>query len=102
MSYLGCCAKLEAALECPQSIQGVIQRLIFLDSVRASGKQFPGPGYDRFLSFGDPSGNPVLVGLEESSNVKVSPALQYGRGSEFVSHQNTSTSLRVARFSAEI
>ena len=63
----------EAILQCTQSIQGIIQSLIFFDRVGAGRKQFTCPGYNRALSIGDSSRDLFFVGLEEGCDVELPP-----------------------------
>jgi hypothetical protein len=65
-------------VERAQGVQGIIECLVFFDRVRASGEKFPCPGHDRFLGFGDSRRKPVVVGLEQSGGVKLSPGSRQG------------------------
>jgi len=84
-------AELHASVERPQGIQGIVQCLVFFNSVSAGGEEFPCPCHDRLLGVGDSRRKPVRVDLEECSSVKLSPFPGQGGGSALICHKNTST-----------
>jgi hypothetical protein len=61
---LGCRTEIQATLERSQGIERIIQGLVFFDRVGAGGKEFAGPGNDRFFGVGYSRRNPPLVRLE--------------------------------------
>jgi hypothetical protein len=55
---LGCRTEIQATLERSQGIERIIQGLVFFDRVGAGGKEFAGPGNDRFFGVGYSRRNP--------------------------------------------
>jgi hypothetical protein len=79
-SGLSCGAIRQAILKGTQSVQCVVQGLIFFNGVSASRKQLSGAGDNGFLGIGDSVWDPALIRLEQGGAVQLSPAIQQRLG----------------------
>jgi len=69
----GDCLQLQTILQGSQSVQSIVQSLIFFDRIVARGKKFSCSRYDRLFGIGDSCWHAILVGLEQGSGVKLAP-----------------------------
>src|SRR5882672_8362730 len=67
-----CC---QAAFQCMKGVERVIQSFLFFNVIARSLEQLSGTFYDCSFCFHNERGDPVLVALQQSSNVNVSPVL---------------------------